>query len=44
VVWSEEPDGAELLLKPNDNPVAKKHQAAIFAQGIPIAAFAVDDV
>lgn len=44
VVSPDEPDGAELLLEPNDNPAAKTFQKAIFDQGIPLAAFAVDDV
>lgn len=44
VVAADEPDGAELLLEPNDNPAAKTYQAAIKEQGIAAAAFAVDDV
>lgn len=42
IVSPEEPDGAELLLEPNDNPAAKTLQQAIFEQGIPSLAFAVD--
>ena len=44
VVAADEPDGAELLLEPNDNPAAKTYQAAIKEQGIAAAAFMVDDV
>lgn len=44
VVSPEEPDGTELLLEPNDNPAAKAFQKAIFEQGIPLTAFAVDDL
>ncbi len=44
VVSPEAPDGAELLLEPNDNPAAQAYQQAIFEQGIPHAAFAVDDI
>lgn len=44
VVSPEEPDGTELLLEPNQNPAAKTFQAALFEQGIPLTAFAVDDV
>jgi predicted enzyme related to lactoylglutathione lyase len=46
VVSPEEPDGAQLLLGPNDNPAAaaKTYQEAIFKQGIPAAMFFVDDV
>ncbi|MEJ2601653.1 MAG: VOC family protein, partial [Anaerolineales bacterium] len=41
------PDGSqdiELLLEPNSNPAAKTYQQAIFEQGIPATAFAVDDI
>ena len=44
VVSPEEPDGLELLLEPNDNPAARSYQQALFDQGIPHAAFAVDDI
>jgi len=44
VVSPEEPDGTELLLEPNHNPAAKTYQQAIFEQGIPATAFAVEDV
>lgn len=44
VVSPEEPDGAELLLEPNDNPAAKTYQKAIFEQGIPTTAFTVRDI
>lgn len=44
VVSPEEPDGTELLLEPNGNPAAKTYQSAIFEQGIPLTAFAVDDI
>jgi predicted enzyme related to lactoylglutathione lyase len=40
------PDGREdleLALEPNVNPAAKAFQEAMFKQGIPIAAFEVDD-
>ena len=44
-VISPEQDGCvELLLEPNENSAAKTFQAAIFDQGIPFTAFAVDDV
>jgi len=41
------PDGhpdVELSLEPNANPAAKAFQQAMFAQGIPLAAFEVDDL
>lgn len=44
VVSPLEPDGTELLLEPNENPAAKTFQRALFEQGIPLTAFAVDDV
>lgn len=44
VVSPEEPNGTELLLEPNNNPAAKTYQQAIFEQGIPATAFAVEDV
>ena len=44
VVSPEGPDDVELLLEPNDNPAAKAYQQALFEQGIPATAFAVDDI
>jgi glyoxylase I family protein len=44
VVAPEGPDDVELALEPNANPVAKTFQEAMFAQGIPLAAFEVDDL
>ncbi|MBW4579119.1 MAG: VOC family protein [Tildeniella nuda ZEHNDER 1965/U140] len=44
VVSPEEPDGTELLLEPNQNPVARTYQVEIFEQGIPATAFAVENV
>ena len=44
VVSPEGPDDIELLLEPNDNPAAKLFQEALFKQGIPLKAFAVEDI
>ena len=44
VVSPEDPDGTELLLEPNDNPVAQEYQKGIFEQGIPATAFSVTDI
>ena len=44
VVSPDGPDDHELSLEPNANPAAKAFQAAMFAQGIPLAAFEVDDL
>src|SRR2546430_7032295 len=44
VVSPEEPNGSQLVLEPNDNPVAKSYQESIFKQGIRTTMFFVDDV
>ena len=44
VVSPDEPDGPELLLEPNENPVAREYQKGLFDQGIPAASFSVTDV
>jgi len=44
VVSPEEPDGVELLLEPAAHPAARTFQQALFAEGIPLTSFAVDDV
>jgi glyoxylase I family protein len=43
VVSPESPD-VELSLEPNANPAAKSFQEAMFKQGIPLAAFEVEDI
>ena len=44
VVSPEGPDELELVLEPNANPAARAFQEAMFSQGIPLAAFEVDDM
>ena len=44
VVSPDAPDGPELLLEPDAHPAAKPFKAALVADGIPFASFAVDDV
>ena len=44
VVSPDAPDGVELVLEPNRNPAAQVFQKALFEQGIPWTAFAVDDI
>lgn len=44
VVSPESPDGPELLLEPSKHPAVKPYRDALFADGIPLAQFAVDDV
>ncbi len=43
VVSPDAVDGVELVLEPNQHPAAKTYQAALYAEGIPLTAFAVDD-
>jgi catechol 2,3-dioxygenase-like lactoylglutathione lyase family enzyme len=38
------PHGVELLLEPNDNPIARTYQQAVYEAGIPATSFAADDV
>jgi catechol 2,3-dioxygenase-like lactoylglutathione lyase family enzyme len=44
VVSPEEPDGVQLVLEPDAHPAAKAFKKALFADGIPLTSFAVDDV
>jgi len=44
VVSPEEPDGTELVLEPDENPAAKAYKKALYEQGIPFTAFAVEDI
>jgi catechol 2,3-dioxygenase-like lactoylglutathione lyase family enzyme len=44
VVSPEEPEGAELLLEPAGHPAVQPYRDALVADGIPVTAFAVDDV
>src|SRR5206468_1922926 len=44
VVSQEEPNGSQLVLEPNDNPVSRSYQEAIYKQGIPATMFFVDDI
>ena len=44
VVSPDAPNGVELVLEPNSNPAALVFQKALFEQGIPMTAFAVDDI
>jgi predicted enzyme related to lactoylglutathione lyase len=43
-VTGEGRDDLELALEPNANPAGKAFQEAMFAQGIPVAAFEVGDI
>lgn len=44
VVSPDDPEGVELLLEPNNNPIAKTYQEGLFEQGIPVASFGVEDI
>ncbi len=44
LVSPEGPDDLELVLEPNASPAAKAFQEAMFAQGIPLAAFETSDI
>ena len=44
VVSPEEPDGVQLVLEPSGHPAVRPFKAALVADGIPYASFAVDDV
>ncbi len=44
VVSPEDKDGAELLLEPDAHDAARAYQGAIFGDGIPAAAFEVDNL
>src|SRR5690606_34805689 len=43
VVSPEDPDGTQLVLEPDAHPAAKAFKQALFADGIPLTSFAVDD-
>jgi catechol 2,3-dioxygenase-like lactoylglutathione lyase family enzyme len=44
VASPDDPDGAELLLEPDDHPAVGPFKQALQADGIPCTSFAVDDV
>jgi predicted enzyme related to lactoylglutathione lyase len=44
VVSPAAPDGVELPLEPNDNPISKTYQQAVHDAGIPVTTFATDDI
>ena len=44
VVSPEEPNGTQLVLEPNANPAALTFQKSLFEQGIPLAAFEVENI
>ena len=42
VASPEDPDGTELLLEPNDNPIAKTYQEGIYKSGLPFMESMID--
>lgn len=44
VVSPEDRDGTRLLLEPNNNPIAKTYQEALYAAGLPAIVFGVTDL
>ncbi|TKJ22853.1 VOC family protein [Blastococcus sp. CCUG 61487] len=44
VVSPEQPDGVELVLEPDENPVARAYKDGLVAEGIPYNSFTVADV
>jgi predicted enzyme related to lactoylglutathione lyase len=44
VVAAEQPEGTALLLEPNDDPIARTFQQAVYGAGLPVIVFAVADV
>ncbi len=44
LVSPDDPQGVQLLLEPDSHPAAKPYKAALMADGIPCASFAVEDV
>ena len=44
VVSPEDPDGTEVLLEPNDNPVSETYQKGVYEQEIPATSFDVENI
>jgi predicted enzyme related to lactoylglutathione lyase len=44
VASPEEPNGTALLLEPNNNPIAKTFQEAVYQQGLPLIVFGVENL
>jgi len=44
VVSPEQPDGTALLLEPNDSPLAKSYQEALYQAGVPPIVFGVSHI
>jgi predicted enzyme related to lactoylglutathione lyase len=44
VASAEQPDGTLLLLEPNNNPIAKNYQEALYQAGLPPMVFGTKDI
>jgi predicted enzyme related to lactoylglutathione lyase len=44
VASAEQPDGTQLLLEPNNNPIAKNYQEALYKAGLPPMVFGTKDI
>jgi predicted enzyme related to lactoylglutathione lyase len=44
VIAPEDPDGPQILLEPDENPATQAFKKSLREQGIPVRAFATDDV
>lgn len=44
VASAQDPQGTGLLLEPNENPIAKNYQTALYNAGLPVIVFGVDNV
>ncbi len=44
VASPEEPKATSLMLEPNENPIAKNYQTALYQAGIPVITFGASDI
>ena len=44
LVSPEDQKGTEIVLEPNNNPIAKDYQNRLFEEGIPVTMFGVEDI
>jgi len=44
IVSHEQPKGTSLLLEPNDNPIAKNYQQALYSEGLPVIILGTEDI
>lgn len=44
VAAADQPDGTQLLLEPNQNPIAKNYQEALYKAGLPPMVFGTKDI